>query len=154
MPAPPHGSGTANPLSLTMNAPHTATANFAAASGSGSPVVTSTQPASGTLAAQSFTFQYAHSAGYQNLSVLNVVLVDDTGDAGGPYAGSVAVGDQTIIQNSQCAVGVTSATGSGNNFTLVLSITFKPSFAGNRIQYLAARDGSGGNTDWQALRGD
>jgi hypothetical protein len=136
--------------------------------------VAGTDPPSGNAAAESFAFQFSHSGGYQNLSVLNVlinnfldgrhacylayvvasntlVLVNDAGDAGGPYAGSVTLGNAAIIQNSQCAVGLTSATGSGNTFTLTLNITFKPAFGGNRIQYLAARDGAGGNTDWQAM---
>jgi hypothetical protein len=128
----------------------------------------------GRVAAQNFTFQFAHSAGYQNLSVLDIlinnfldgrqacylayvlssntlVLVDDPGDAGGPYAGSVVLGSQAVVQNSQCAVTLTSAAGSGNTFTLALSITFTPAFSGNKIQYLAARDGSGNNTGWQAM---
>jgi hypothetical protein len=64
----------------------------------------------------------------------------------------VALGNPaTVIQNSQCAVSLTSASGSGNNFSLGLNITFKPVFGGNRIQYLAARDTGQGNTDWQAM---
>jgi hypothetical protein len=166
-------SGTAVSQSLAMNAPHSVTATFTP-SGSGTPTVVGTQPASGALTAQSFTYQFAHSAGYQNLSVLNIVinnfldgrracylayvlasntlvLVDDGGNAGGPYAGSVALGSTAAIQNSQCAVTLTSAVGSGNTFALTLGMTFKAAFGGNRIQYLAARDGAGGNSDWQAM---
>ena len=166
-------SGTANPQPLTMNYPCNVTASFAPVAG-GVPSVVSAGPALGRVAAQNFTFQFAHSAGYQNLSVLDIlinnfldgrqacylayvlssntlVLVDDPGDAGGPYAGSVVLGSQAVIQNSQCAVTLTSAAGSGNTFTLALSITFTPAFSGNKIQYLAARDGSGNNTGWQAM---
>jgi hypothetical protein len=78
--------------------------------------------------------------------------VDDAGDGGGPFAGGVVSGNPgTAIQNSQCSVNLTSATGSGNTLTLVLNIAFNPSFGGNKIRYLAARDNSGGNTDWQRM---
>ena len=166
-------SGTANPQPVTMNYPCNVTASFAPVAG-GTPSVVSAGPAWGRVATQNFTFQFAHSAGYRNLAVLDIlinnfldgrqacylayvlssntlVLVDDPGDAGGPYAGSVVLGSQAVIQNSQCAVTLTSATGSGNTFTLALSITFTPAFSGNKIQYLAARDGSGNNTGWQAM---
>lgn len=141
----------------------------------GAPSVTSTSPTSGNTAAQSFTFTFSHSAGYQSLSVVNVLinnfldgrracflaysvpastlyLVDDAGDAGGPFAGGVVLGNPgTAIQNSQCLVNLTSAAGSGNTLTLVLNIAFKAAFGGNKIQYLAARDSLGGNTDWQGV---
>jgi len=169
-------SGSANPQTIAMNAPHSVIANFAVASGgSGTPSVIGTSPASGNTAAQSFTFTFSDSAGYQSLSVVNVLinnfldgrhacflaysvpstslyLVDDGGDAGGPFAGGVVLGNPgTAIQNSQCSVNLTSATGSGNTLTLVLNIAFNAAFAGNKIQYLAARDNSGGNTDWQGM---
>jgi YD repeat-containing protein len=141
----------------------------------GAPSVISASPTSGNTAARSFTFTFSHSSGFASLSVVNIlinnfldgrhacylayvvasttlVLVDDAGDAGGPFAGMVTLGNPaTTIQNSQCAVNLTSATGSGNNLTLVLNIAFKTAYGGNKIQYLAARDASGGNSDWQAL---
>ena len=138
------------------------------------PGVGGASPTSGSTAAQSFTLTFTDTAGFQNLTVVNALinnfldgrracflaysvpgsvlyLVDDGGDAGGPFAGSVAPGNPTVtIQNSQCAVNLVSATGSGNTLTLVLNIAFKAAFAGNKIQYLAAQDSSGGNTGWQA----
>jgi len=82
-------------------------------------------------------------------------LVDDAGDAGGPFAGSMALnGGSGSIQNSQCMV---SGTGSAimpgpGTLSLTLNITFKASFAGNRVIYAAGRDTAGGNnTDWQAV---
>jgi len=122
----------------------------------GTPVAAGGTPASGSGGAQSFTFQFSDPSRYQNLGVVNVlinnfldgrhacylayvvasttlVLVDDAGDAGGPYAGSVALGSSGTIQNSQCAVGLTSALGSGATLTLVLNVTFKAGFGGNRI---------------------
>jgi len=137
--------------------------------------VAGTLPASGNSNAQSFTFQFSDLYGYQNLSVVNVlinnfldgrlacylayvvssatlVLVDDAGDAGGPYAGSVVLGNPAAVaQNSQCAVSLTSAAGSGTSLTLVVNIAFTAAFGGNKIQYLAARDAVGNNSGWQAM---
>jgi len=138
------------------------------------PAALTSTPASGTGSTESFTFQFSDLAGYQNLSVVNVLinsvldgrnacylayvvaaqtlyLVDDAGDAGGPYAGSVVLGSASTIHNSQCTVGLTSALGSGNTLTLTLNIAFAAGFGGNKVQFVAARDQGTGNTDWQAL---
>jgi len=85
------------------------------------------------------------------VSSSTLVLVDDAGEAGGPYAGSVPLGNSTPIQNSQCAVTLVSAMGNGPSLTLMLNIAFKPAFGGNRIMYVSARDQGQGNTDWQPL---
>jgi hypothetical protein len=132
--------------------------------------------ASGTP--QSFTITLTDSKGAADIGIVNLLvnnsidgrqacylaymassntllLVDDGGDAGGPFAGAVVLnGGGASIQNSQCAVNsaVSSVVLSGNNLTLTLNITFKPSFTGNRILYAAGRDAGGGNnTDWQAV---
>jgi hypothetical protein len=81
-------------------------------------------------------------------------LVDDAGDAGGPFAGSMPLNGSGSIQNSQCTVtgAVSSAAFSGNNVTLTLNISFGAAFKGNRILYVAGRDrAEGNNTDWQAM---
>jgi len=139
----------------------------------GTPGTVASSPASGGGYTQSFTFQFSHPSGYQYLGVVNVLfnsvldgrnacymayvtpantlyLVDTAGDAGGPFAGSLVLGSAGTIENSQCAVSLTSATGSGNTLTLVLNITFKPAFGGNQITYVAARDQGQGNSNWQA----
>jgi uncharacterized repeat protein (TIGR02543 family) len=166
-------AGAASPRVITMDAPHTVTANFTSASARG-PSVMGMEPAWGTGARQSFTLRFSHPSGYQNLSVVNMlinssldgrrgcylayvvatktlVLVDDAGAAAGPYAGAVAAGSPGAIQNSQCAVSLTSATGAGTTLTLVLDVTFQSGFSGNRIQFLAARDAAGNNSDWQPM---
>ena len=150
----------------------TASSSFIAANSM--PVVIASGPPSGSGATQTFTFQFSEPTGYQNLGVVNVLinnvldgrsacylaysvpssvlyLVDDTGNAAGPYAGSVALGSSSVIQNSQCAVTLVSATGAGTTLSLTLSITFKASFGGNKIAYVAARDQGTGNSNWQAL---
>jgi len=159
-----------------MNAPRTVTANFAGGpSGGGTLSVAGTQPAAGSGASGSFTFQFSDPAGAQSLSVVNVlinnfldgrqacylayvvssstlVLVADNGVASGPYAGTVALGNpNTTIQNSQCAVNLVSANLSGTTLSLGLNIAFKTGFGGNKVQYAAAGDLSGANTGWQAV---
>jgi len=141
---------------------------------SGSPVVVGGTPPSGTGTNQSFTFQFSDPAGYQSLGVVNVLinsaldgrsacylaysvqsntlyLVGDSGQAQGPYAGALGLGNTSTIQNSQCAVKLTSAIGSGSVLTLVLNISFTPSFSGNKIVFVAARDMGTGNSSWQPL---
>ena len=84
-----------------------------------------------------------------------LILLDDPGDAAGPYAGSMALnGGAGSIQNSQCMVsGAGSAVSMvSGTLTLTLNITFKSPLAGNRVVYAAGRDAAGANnTDWQAL---
>jgi len=138
------------------------------------PLTVGITPSSGASSSQSFQFQFSHPAGYQNLGVVDMlinnsldgrhacylayvvqsstlVLVDDVGDAGGPYAGSVPLGSSSTIQNSQCAVNLVSAAGSGATLTLTLNIAFKPAFGGDRIVFVAAVSQSLANSDWQPL---
>jgi len=88
-------------------------------------------------------------------STNSLLLVDDGGDAGGPFAGSMVLnGGAASIQNSQCSVnGVgSSAVKSGNTLTLTLNLTLKSPLGGNRVVWVAGRDGAGANnTDWQAM---
>jgi len=134
----------------------------------------SVSPAGGGASNATYTFTYTDPRGYQDLNVVNVlvnnfldgrhacylayvvssstlILVDDGGDAGGPYAGSVALGNSAAIQNSQCAVTLVSAVGSGNTLTLTLTITWTASFAGDKIIQLAARDTAQNNSGWYPL---
>lgn len=154
----------------------TASTSFVVLAGvsGGAPVAVGGTPASGTGSNQTFTFQFSHPSGYQNLDVVNILinnaldgrnacylaytvpsptlyLVNDAGQSGGPFAGSTVPGSSNPVQNSQCAVILMSASGSGTTLTLTLNITFKASFGGNRITYVAARDHGSGNSDWQAL---
>jgi hypothetical protein len=132
-------------------------------------------PASGSGNGGNFTFAFSDSAGYQNLHVVDILinsaldgrhacyiafvpasnslyLVDDGGDAGGPYQGTNLPGVGSI-SNSQCSVnaGTSSVSTSGNTLTLTLSINFQPAFSGNKIFYLSAQDVSNGSSGWQAL---
>jgi len=141
------------------------------------PAVTGVTPARSVTASQTYTFTYTDTNGYQDLSVLNVLinnsidghnacyiayvpsgaatgtllLVNDAGDAGGPYQ-TLTIPGAGSINNSQCTINGagSSATGSGNTLTLTLPITFSPGFAGNRIIYPAARTNSL-TSNWQAV---
>jgi uncharacterized repeat protein (TIGR01451 family) len=143
------------------------------------PEATAVSPGAGNGASQTFTFTFSDPAGYQNLGVLDVLinnyldgiqacyialvpsganagtlyLVDDGGDAGGPFAGYMALPGTGSVSNSQCTVSGTgsSVVGSGTTITLTLNIGFSASFTGNRIFYTAARDTGTGNSGWQAL---
>jgi hypothetical protein len=120
----------------------------------------------------SFTFN--DPRGYQDLSVVDVLInafLDGRGacyfaytlssntlslvnDAGTTTSGTLVLsGGPGSVSNSQCTVSGsgTSAAGSGTTLTLTVNLAFSPSFAGNKIAYLAARDLEGGNSEWQAL---
>jgi hypothetical protein len=130
---------------------------------------------SGSGLTTSMTFTFSDTAGFSKLQVVDVLiasaldgrqacyvafapsgansgslfLVDDAGDAGGPYSGTTLPGSGTV-QNSQCSVSG-SASASGNTLTLTLNYTFTAAFAGNKVIYLSAADVTGTNSNWQAM---
>jgi len=140
-----------------------------------SPVGVSPNFGSGTT--QSFAFTFSDTGGWQSLSVVDVLirsvldakqacyvafvpsgassgsvyLVDDKGDAGGPYSGMLLPGTG-MVSNSQCSMtgAGSSVVTSGNTLTLTLAITFTPGFTGNQVLYMSARDASV-TSNWQAL---
>jgi hypothetical protein len=125
--------------------------------------------------AQSFTFTISDTKGAADIGIVDVLvndfldgshgcylayaarsklllLVDDVGDAGGPFAGALTLGDPGTIRNAQCTVGLVSATEQGNVLTLVVNVSYPIGFDGGRVLYMAARDVlDGNNTGWQAL---
>jgi subtilisin family serine protease len=132
-------------------------------------------PAYGTGNSQVFTFNFADADGWQDLGVVNVLinfwldgrqacyiayvpatrslyLVDDSGNAGGPYQW-MTLPSSGLIGNSQCTIygSGSSATGSGATLTLGLNIAFQPGLAGTRLVYMAARDNAGANSGWQRM---
>jgi hypothetical protein len=145
---------------------------------SSAPATAAPNPASGSGASQTFTFTFSDPAGWQNLSVVDVLinpaldgrhacyvafvpsgasagsvfLVNDAGDAGGPYAGLVLPGGGTV-SNSQCTIAGagSSVSATGNTLTLNLAIAFSAGFGGNKVIYIAAQNKSSGNSGWQAL---
>jgi hypothetical protein len=81
-----------------------------------------------------------------------VYLVDDAGDGGYAPGSPVGLSSGSVLQNSQCAINTaaSSASAFGNILTLNLALTFKTTFAGNQVFFLAARNKTTGNSGWQA----
>jgi len=127
--------------------------------------VSATAPAVGPLA-QGYTLTFADSNGSNDIAIGNVLinnvldgrnacyfafvpatrsllLVDDAGDAGGPFQSSGSI-------NSQCAVNVSSVEPFGNSIVVKLGIQFSPNFAGNKVVYAATRSKTA-SSGWQAL---
>jgi len=80
-----------------------------------------------------------------------VSLVDDAGDAGGPYASTTVPGSGTV-SNNQCSISAQGSTfwSDGNFWQVTLAVTLKQSFAGNRVVYVATRTAQK-NSGWQAV---
>jgi hypothetical protein len=145
---------------------------------SAGPSVTGMTPQRSSSAAQVYNFTFSDTNGWQDITVTNVLLngvldgrvgcyiafvpsgpaggtvylVDDAGDAAGPYTSMVLPGAGTV-QNSQCTISAagSSVTTSGNNLTLSLPVTLNHSFAGNRVFYLATGTAGSLNTGWQTV---
>jgi hypothetical protein len=143
----------------------------------GTPVPAGVNPAGGGGSPELFEFTFTDSGGWQNLTLVNVLinnvldgrracyiafvpgaagtgslyLVDDAGDAGGPYSGLVVPGGG-IVQNNQCSItgAGTSVTSSGPSLTLTLPITFSVPFNGNKVVYMAAQEAAS-NSGWAPL---
>jgi uncharacterized repeat protein (TIGR01451 family) len=126
---------------------------------------------------EAFDFVVLNLEGWQELSVFNVLiqsaldgrnacyiafvatgpnagtlsLVDDAGDAGGPFSTMSLPGTGTV-QNSQCSINgaLSSVSTVDISLQLHLTITFSRAFVGNKIVYEAARDNAGNNTGWGA----
>ncbi len=137
------------------------------------PGVVSLNPAVSMGSSQTFTFQFSHTAGWQALGVVNVLIntaldglqscylaysVPDkvlylVPDSGARLLPGLALNGAGGTGNSQCAIAGagSSASGSGNVLTLTLSVTFNGSFGGNKVVYMAARDPQGNNTGWNLI---
>ncbi|HWF47104.1 MAG TPA: hypothetical protein VG168_08870 [Bryobacteraceae bacterium] len=139
------------------------------------PAVGGVTPNRTSAASQTYTFTFTDPSGWADLAVLNilvnkalnaagacyiavipaakaVLLVDDQGDGGGPFA-ALTLPSTSSVNNSQCTITGTgsSITGTGNTVTVVLNMSFSSSFGGNRVFYLAARNNTTGNSGWQAV---
>ncbi len=141
------------------------------ASGLDPPAPISATPSSGSGTTQTFTFVYSDPAGFTNIrwveaainSVLTSVnscyihydritnLIQVANNPGTDWAGSAVMGSAATVQNSQCSVSsnFSSASGSGNNFTVNLRITFLAGFNGAKTTYMQALNNSGVAAGWQ-----
>ncbi len=71
-------------------------------------------------------------------------------DDGSSIVGTTTAGSATSLANSQCTLNAatSSATGSGNTLTIVASLTFSASFAGQRHIWMQAVDYNNLSTNW------
>jgi Zn-dependent metalloprotease len=81
-----------------------------------------------------------------NAANVSIALLDDAGTTW--TQGTMGSG---VLANSQCTLnlGSSSATPNGNDLTVVLNITFKPSFVGAKQIYMLAAGASGASSGWQ-----
>jgi hypothetical protein len=124
------------------------------------PALISVSPSSGTGGQQTFRFSYGSVYGYADIkwAFANITTNGSTvgacmgryiratnqfelaADSGSGWVGSRSVGVAGTLQNTQCIVdlGGSSASGSGGELQLNLSIAFKPAFTGSKSIWMAA----------------
>jgi hypothetical protein len=139
------------------------------------PGVTGVSPGhSSSLGPTNYTFTFTDTNGWQDIAVANILInsaldakracylailpasssvlvIDDAGDAGGPFSSFNLPGSGTA-SNSQCSVSATGASvsGSGSQLTVILPMTFNVNFAGNQVIFMATRSNTA-NSGWQAM---
>ncbi len=132
----------------------------------GQPTADSVSPNTGLGATQTFNFVYSDTVFASNLTAVaflfntstaltntcyvvydltanTIALITDNGLS----SSSKPISSTTVLQNSQCQVGITSSAQSGLSVILTVSITFKGAFSGLKNIYLSASAGSL-NTGW------
>jgi hypothetical protein len=132
----------------------------------------SVSPPSGAGVSQTFTFVYTDSNGasdlasaqaifdasFSGVSSCYVLVTPGTGQISlasntGAWPAPLTLGTAGTLQNSQCAVnaGSSSATMSGNTYTLNLAMSFLSGFSGSKNIYSLATDQAGANSGWQVV---
>jgi diaminopimelate epimerase len=128
------------------------------------PAVVSSTPSSGTGTSQTFTFLFSDPAGYATISeaMFDIYSTSGTGpqclgyynaaanavylmnDAQNAWLGPLALNSTGSVQNSQCILNSagSSVTGSGNNLSWVVPLTFEAAFDGTKAISLYAASGS------------
>jgi hypothetical protein len=86
---------------------------------------------------------------YVNRRSNQIWLANDAGS----WTGPVAFGSSATLQNSQCTLAAvsSSAVGNGNNWTVTLSLSFAPGYAGVKNLYMLSSDLGGANTTWRQM---
>ena len=137
------------------------------------PTVVSVTPSSGTGSSQTFSFVFSDPNGFTDLSTnylgFNSSLTWPGGcysyfdrgantlwllnDAANAWQGPITPGAASTLQNNQCTLNgaASSVSGSGNNLTVSLVLTFKPAFAGAKNTYMCALDNGGLSSNWQNM---
>ena len=137
------------------------------------PANVSVTPNQGSGLSQTFSFVFSDTNGFNFLKQVNVDI-DANGtnansclvsympsnndiyllnDAGNAYLPGVPIGSGGTLQNSQCTVNVggSSVSGSGNDLTLNVAITFNSSYAGAQSIHMDAVDNAGADSGWMVL---
>jgi hypothetical protein len=85
---------------------------------------------------------------YYTRATNTLALLNDAADG---YL-TAAVGGGGTLHNSQCAIGLGSSAAvfNGNTLTLNLAMTFAPSFAGAKMIFMFAANGTGTTSGWQS----
>jgi hypothetical protein len=124
----------------------------------------SVTPNSGSGSSQTFAFLFLDPQGYAAISSVSMIVNSSLSGAGGCYIlyyrGSnllylandastawlapITLGQSGSSQNSHCTVNAvsSSASGSGNNLTVNLALSFPPAFQGTRNIYMEVYDGA------------
>ena len=124
----------------------------------------SVTPASGSGMSQTFSFLLSDSKGYAAIASAQIIVNNPltaangcyiylsraanelflTNNAGTAWQGPITMGQSATLQNSQCTINgaTSSATGSGNNLTLNVAITFQAAFSGSKGIYIEVYDGT------------
>ena len=131
--------------------------------GSGMPSAISANPSSGSGVFPTYTLTVSDPSSAANITSVAVLVTGGaaTNTTGACYVSynrtngtvnlfgddgvslsSKALGSSTNLQNSQCAVGYTAQTVSGNSVELTLQVLYKSSFFGPKTVYLEAIDSS------------
>jgi len=78
----------------------------------------------------------------------NILYLAD--DVGHTVQGPLAPGSSASIQNSQCILNgsASSASGTGDELTLGVSLVFKSTWSGSKNIYVKQYDVQGGSTNW------
>jgi uncharacterized protein (TIGR03437 family) len=139
----------------------------------GAPSLVSLNPFQGTGLNATLTFVYSHPSGWAAIQSAEFILnprweaslrgggcyikyTPATGlftliaNDGNSIAGTAVPGSAATVSNSQCTLNAanSSASGAGNTLTLVASLSFRPTFSGQRHIWMQAVDTNNSSTNW------
>ena len=136
------------------------------------PTLVSATPTSGNGLSQTFSYVASSVNGYPYLVWMQMIFNSSLNGAGACYVNynrlsnyiglmndagnslsTVALGTSGTLSNGQCSLNTGSSTASvsGNNLTLNLVITFNPSWAGAKNNYLYVYDRGNHTGGWQQM---